>query len=262
MDRGRFSTGSAESVYDFFNVMFNITFMNMIVSSINNHAMRLVLEMTHDNSRMQNWTDITVDELRIFLGLLFHMGHIKLNRLNDYWKTDSLFNLSFRNFMSRDRFLVILRNFCFSDPSLTFANNNDPNRLVKPIIAFFNNLMKTLVIPPKNLTIDETLVLWRGRLGFRQYIQGKRHKYGVKLYVLTDTNGITQKMHMYCGVNDQELRGRGHADKVVMMLMEDYLNLGHSLYMDNYYNSVSLAEDLLSKRTHVTLGPIDLVTPT
>lgn len=37
-----------------------------------------------------------------------------------------------------------------------------------------------------------------------------------------------------------------------MMLMEDYLNIGHSLYMDNFYNSVSLAENLLAKKTHVT----------
>lgn len=33
-------------------------------------------------------------------------------------------------------------------------------------------------------------VLWRGRLRFRQYIKGKRHKYGVKLYTLTEHQGF------------------------------------------------------------------------
>ena len=34
--------------------------------------------------------------------------------------------------------------------------------------------------------------------------------------------------------------------------MSPYLDLGHHLYMDNYYNSVQLSEDLLSRKTHTT----------
>ncbi|KAL0819660.1 hypothetical protein ABMA28_007728 [Loxostege sticticalis] len=253
-NRGSLNIGPAETPIDFFKLLFNVTFMTILVDSINSHALRLTLEHSpeHMHSRISNWKDTNVEELYVFLGLLFHMGHIKLNRINDYWKTDILYDLSFRKFMSRDRFLLILRNLSFVDSSSAVANVSDPNRFTKPIIDFFNNVMKTLVIPPKNLTIDESVVLWRGRLKIRQFIQGKRHKYGVKMYVLTDTNGMTLKMHMYCGSHDIDLRGKGHADKVVMMLMEDYLNAGHALYMDNFYNSVALAENLLTKKTYLT----------
>jgi len=34
--------------------------------------------------------------------------------------------------------------------------------------------------------------------------------------------------------------------------MSPYLDKGHSLYMDNYYNSVTLSNVLLNKQTHVT----------
>lgn len=34
--------------------------------------------------------------------------------------------------------------------------------------------------------------------------------------------------------------------------MSPYLGKGHSLYMDNYYNSVTLSNVLLNKQTHVT----------
>ncbi|XP_045783762.1 piggyBac transposable element-derived protein 4-like [Maniola jurtina] len=248
---GHFNIGPAESPIDFFNLFFNSTFMSLLIASINSHGLRLLLETNAPHSRALNWKDTNADEVLVFLAMLIHMGHIRLSRLNDYWSTDPLYNLPFKNFMSRDRFLLILRNLFFSDPNYSFSNN-DPNRFVKPIITFFNNLMKTLVSPPKNLTIDESVLHWRGRLKIRQYIKGKRHKYGVKIYVLTDTNGITQKMHMYCGSHDDELQGKGHADKVVMMLMEDYLDAGHSLYMDNFYNSVKLAENLLAKRTYLT----------
>lgn len=40
--------------------------------------------------------------------------------------------------------------------------------------------------PSKELAIDESLILWKGRLSFRQYLKGKAHQYGIKLYVLAD----------------------------------------------------------------------------
>lgn len=50
----------------------------------------------------------------------------------------------------------------------------------------FNNKMNTIYCPGKELSLDESMVLWRGRLLFRQYIKNKRHKYGIKLYVLAE----------------------------------------------------------------------------
>jgi hypothetical protein len=34
--------------------------------------------------------------------------------------------------------------------------------------------------------------------------------------------------------------------------MEDYLDVGHSVYMDNYYNSFDLAVKLLNRNTYCT----------
>jgi len=43
------------------------------------------------------------------------------------------------------------------------------------------------------------MILWRGRLVFRQYIKNKRHKYGVKLYMLTEPTGLARKVLIYSG---------------------------------------------------------------
>lgn len=56
---------------------------------------------------------------------------------------------------------------------------------------------------------------------------------------------------MYGGAQG-EFGGVGHAEKVVMSLMKGFENKGHSLYMDNFYNSVSLSRKLLDKGTYVT----------
>jgi len=41
-------------------------------------------------------------------------------------------------------------------------------------------------------------------------------------------------------------------DSIVFQLMKPYLNKGHSLYMDNFYDSVTLSNLLLEKKTHST----------
>lgn len=95
------------------------------------------------------------------------------------------------------------------------------------------------------------MILWRGRLLFKQFIQNKRHKYGIKLYMLIEPNGIILKFAVYTGATD-DLGGKGHAENVVLHLMEEKLNTGHSIFMDNFYNSYDLAQKLLEKHTYCT----------
>ena len=116
--------------------------------------------------------------MKIFLGLLMQMGMLNLPRLSDYWSKDPLFKTyTWKKTMSRNRFFLLLRFWHFQIPC---ANE----RLSKT--AFFmnhlNETMKRIYCPSENLSFDESMVLWRGRLIFRQYIKNKKHKYGVKFY--------------------------------------------------------------------------------
>ena len=92
------------------------------------------------------------------------------------------------------------------------------------------------------------MVLWRDHLLFRQYIKG-RNKYGIKFYTLSDPHGLILKFLVYCGILD-DMGGKGHSANVVLKLMERKLCKGHSLYMDNYYNSFVLASKLLANETY------------
>ena len=48
--------------------------------------------------------------------------------------------------------------------------------------------MANIYTPDRNISIDESMMLWRGGLIFRQYIKNKKHKYGVKLDELCEFN--------------------------------------------------------------------------
>ena len=92
------------------------------------------------------------------------------------------------------------------------------------------------------------MVLWRGRLTFRQYIPGKRHKYGVKLYMLYERTEYMWNVPVYCEKMDL-FSVFGHAETIVLQLMEKLLDRGHAFYVNNFYTGVRLAEALLNRKT-------------
>ena len=86
---------------------------------------------------------------------------------------------------------------------------------MKPLLDLSEASFSSVYIPGSVVTIDQTMVPWRGRLLFKQYIPGKAHKYGVKIYKIAATNGYTWNVMVYTGQQDGTA-GLDHADTVVM----------------------------------------------
>lgn len=100
----------------------------------------------------------------------------------------------------------------------------------------------------QNLVIDESMVLFKGRLSFKQYIKTKRHRFGIKLYVLCDCEtGMVLDVIIYAGkatnIQGQGNQNLGVTGAIVAKLLSPYLNKGHSLFTDNFYTSSSLFQN-------------------
>ncbi|XP_035207528.1 piggyBac transposable element-derived protein 4-like [Stegodyphus dumicola] len=111
------------------------------------------------------------------------------------------------------------------------------------MVNLFNARVSEIYYPGCEISLDESMVLWHGWLIFRQYIPNKRHKYGIKLYMITTPDGMILKFMIYAGMLDDSGR-KEHAKKVVMNLLEGMLDVGHSIFMDNYFNSYELTKCL------------------
>lgn len=103
--------------------------------------------------------------------------------------------------------------------------------------------MKDIYELSQNLALDESVVLFRGRLVIRQHIKNKRYKYGTSLYMLAELGRLTHRILIYSW-QGQDMSN--DFTRLLIKLMEGLDSCGQSLYMDNYYTSVNPARILLN----------------
>ncbi|CAH1991134.1 unnamed protein product [Acanthoscelides obtectus] len=91
--------------------------------------------------------------------------------------------------------------------------------------------------PNTELSLDESLLRFRGRLGFRVYIKNKKDRNGIKFNKLMTSDGYLLNMEMYSGHRSDhtkdnsktEKENHGHfslTEKLVLRLMKPYLLKG------------------------------------
>ncbi len=125
------------------------------------------------------------------------MGVIKKTSLRHYWSTDPLLQTPFfGTLFSQDRFLLLLR--CLHFTNSARVSHHDPLHKIRRIFTAITSSFRRVFVPYKDLCVDESLMKWKGRLAFRQYILTKRSRFGVKFFVLCDVlTGCVQDMVIY-----------------------------------------------------------------
>lgn len=103
--------------------------------------------------------------------------------------------------MSGWRFKQLLS--CFSvEYSGIPVTDIGPMKKVNPLFKLLVNNFNKAFQPDEALSLDESLLLHRGRLSFKQYIKGKKAKYGIKFFEFCDPYGYVLNIEMYKRKND------------------------------------------------------------
>ncbi|XP_033101292.1 piggyBac transposable element-derived protein 4-like [Anneissia japonica] len=103
--------------------------------------------------------------------------------------------------------------------------------------------------PGCDLSIDESLLLFKGRLLF------KRSRFGVKFYEICTSSGIMLDFLIYCGKQIEGNADLSATERIVDTLIQPFLVKGRTLFIDNYYTSPFLVDHLL-KRNMYTVGTV------
>jgi hypothetical protein len=125
--------------------------------------------------------------------------------------------------------------------------------------AIFDKLSNTYAkyyVPTEKLAVDEIIVLFKGRVNFKQYIPKKHKLFGIKLYKLCDSKGYayTCNMTMYLGKDRKHVTSSFTATHAAVTgLAARIEHVGHNFYMDNFISSPALFDDIHTKATAVEL---------
>jgi len=131
------------------------------------------------HARSEEWKPVTVSEIKKFLGLIFVTGIVRKPKLELYWSTRGIFQTPiFPQTMSRNRFQLIRRCLYFNDNNAA-ETNEDCLYKIRTVLEIVVNNFRTNYVPDREISLDEGMLGWRGRLRFRVYNPDKITKYGL-----------------------------------------------------------------------------------
>ncbi|XP_045778429.1 piggyBac transposable element-derived protein 4-like [Maniola jurtina] len=262
---------------EIFEEIWDANIIALIVRETNRYGRQL----QHNNaskpsSRLSRWRDTTNDEIWTFFGIIMLQSLVVVNCEREYWypKMEQLRVGNFGELMGYNRFLLLKRCLHFVDNTSLPAHTNKLHK-VMPVIEHLNQRFSSLYLPEQNVAIDESLLLWKGRLSFAQLIATKRARVGIKSYELCESRtGYLWKMEVYTGkghvhvpqeapqeadvTHEVEDEPGSATSQIVFSLMRPLFNRGHTLVMDNFYTAPLLSRLLKAKHKTDTMGTLRL----
>lgn len=140
---------------------------------------------------------------------------------------------------------------------------------IRPIVDHLHEKFQEVYEPRQAICVDESLLLWKGRLIFRQYIPLKRARFGIKIYLCCESDGDAKgsggycyRFKVYAGKEDPvnevqpvlDAVNAGDTDlsaseKMVLFLTAPLLDKGYIVFTDNWYTSLRLFLYLRERNT-------------
>ena len=111
-----------------------------------------------------------------------------------------------------------------------------------------NKNFKCILTPGKDLTLDESMCAFKGRLGLKMFISSKRTRYGIKYFRICTPSGYAIKDKLYTGKDPDNVTPK--INELVLNILEPFKDSGRTLYDGNYYSSVNIYLVLLERDTY------------
>ena len=232
---------------EYFESFVTTEILEPVVDETNRRAAQLLAKPgLKGGSRLRQWFDTTMNELKSFIALSLYMGVIWKPKLKMYWTTKPMLETPHvRRLMTEKRFSLLMKCLHFVNSDLIVAGASKAEKSFSKITPFFDALIhqfQSVYTPSANVAIDESLMLWKGRLAMKQYIPLKRARFGLKSYELCESgSGYTWNSIIHTGPMMQ----LEHSSDGLKQLLDQ----GYCFYMDTWYSSPALFRQLRQRDT-------------
>ncbi len=235
-----------ENPLHYLELILDQEFFDDVVKLTNYNAQSKSKEIQRSHEML--WQNITLKELRSFLGMFFWMSLVRYPEITDHWATNSIFfNEVFSSKMSRDRFKQILARITFCDKQS--EKKEIPFNKLSVLISKVLDNSKKYYKPAKNLSLDESMIAFSGRHQAKLYMPTKPIRFGFKAYVLSEAStGFLLEWHMH-----DRSKGTTVA-QIIDHLLKDYSKC--CVYMDSFYSTIETFQ-MLKQRNILACGTIN-----
>jgi hypothetical protein len=209
-----------------------------------------------------NWKDINEREVSKLIGMHLFMGVSRKPEMHDYWATEGIHVTPFFqtvHALSRDRYKQVLSFLRFYDATEE-GQEGDELRKVRPFLTLVQELCSNVYQPEQQVSVDESLILYKGRLLIRQFIPTKRARFGIKIYCACEASSgylfnfivhSTTAQNARIGEN-LDCNRLPMSERIVVTLCRSLLNFGYHVFVDKWFTSTRLAEFLIERQTLLT----------
>ena len=236
--------GGLQTGLEWFELFFDNVVIYKIVEDTNSFIRSFTTEET-----MKSTYRLTDDiEIKGLIGLLILIGTMKSGTIKQLWQDEMGIGCDLCICaLSSKRFEFLLRVLHFDDhQTRQERKSKDKFCHIREVFKRIVNNFQKYYTPTDCLTIDEQLLSFRGRCGFKQYIPSKPAKYGIKTWALVDPETFyTYNLETYVGTqNSTRFQKSNKPEDVVLRLVEPIKKSGRNITADNWFTSIPLIEKL------------------
>ena len=149
-----------------------------LIDYITNKTNKYTAQYLGPHALARSWEDVTtIEKKKVFTPCLL-MGVVQKPQLHLYWSQYPLFKASVFNEVMPDHARL---------------------HKVHAVTEYIVDRFKSVYVPNEFVSIDEELLLWKGRLSFKQYIPNKRSRFSIKLFSYCETSGCIWNSFVYLG---------------------------------------------------------------
>lgn len=210
------------------------------------------------NTKITNYRNTDDVEIKALLGLFLLTSIFKSNDedVTSLFSKDCTGRPVFNATMSQKRYQVLTACLRFDDVST--REDRKKTDKAAAITDIFSKLISNSQINyslTSNVTVDEMLVPFRGRCGFRVFMPNKPKKYGIKIMCLTDSKtAYFYNGYIYTGkdcdgvgltVEEQHLQ---KPTQCVIRLCKPIEGTNRNVTADNFFSSIELLDQLEERR--------------
>jgi hypothetical protein len=175
-------------IVDVFELFFNSEVVGTIVEETNRYAEQFLRgHKLSSRSAARAWKPVKGRNL-CWTGPLYAYGQYSETCLEIIFHHKRVISTpGFGDIITRHRLELICKFLHFANKE-TINSFRGPKKLFKnfPVISHRNNKIQELYLPNRDISIEESLMLWKGPLSFKQYLPLKASKFGIETCELCD----------------------------------------------------------------------------